>query len=995
MSDFPIRFEHPGWLLLLLLVPLAWWLARRAAGTLSPARRWISLSLRAIVIVLLAAALAEPSWVKRSDDLAVIVVADTSRSVPRDALADAESFLKAAADARERPEDRLALVTVAKRAEVAALPEASTVLSFGGHAGADEATNLAEGVRMALAIVPKDAAARIVLVSDGNETEERVAEAADLARANGVPIDVLPIRYRRDGEIVFEELRAPTRARIGQVVDLRMTLRSPRAASGRIVLRHDGRLVDLDPGSPGTSLPIALEAGVSTFLVPVMLDGAGAHRFEAIFEPDPDAADAVEENNRGAAVVFAGGEGRVLVLGEGAEGEAIEAALASRGLEVERRSVEQLAGAAAAIISGFDLVVLANLPRWAIDMETDRFLASYVHDLGGGLLMMGGDRSFGAGGWIDSETAKAIPVQMDPPQQRQLVRGVLGLILHSCEMAEANYWSEQVAISAIDALTPEDYVGIITFEWGVANECTWAFPLQPAGDKTRAVAAARRLNVGDMPDFGPAMELYLQGVRDLEAEGGVRFGQRHVIIISDGDAFPPSEALVQEYLDEDVTVTTVMVAGHGSAIDRTNMERLAEFTGGRFYEVTDPKALPEIFIKEAVVVSRSLIVEPEPFVPTFRSDAAGPIREARALPPLAGYVLTVPAEGLARVALDRRTNESDDPILAWWNHGTGRAVAFTSEQGGRWGGSWAAWPGAPGFWEEVVRWAMRPAAPRDVTISTRVEGEEAIVEVESFSESGEARGFLRAEGRIVKPDGSVAPLALRQAGPGRVSGRFPLEAFGAHLVSVAVPGPDGRAANVLGAVTVPYPREHLAQRDDEARLRAVAEKTGGRVLSVGDPRLTELFLRELVTVPIAPKRAWDLLVLVALGLFLLDVAVRRLGLEPGELLAPLGRLVGRRPTSGEASVAAWQRARSRAGVERGEPASAPPEERTKPRGPDLRPSTASSTPSAATADTGSAAAPAKREPSAEPPAEDDGRATSRLLRAKRRARGEETGGGDG
>ena len=992
MSDFPIRFEHPGWLLLLLLVPLAWWLARRAAGTLSSTRRWISLSLRAIVIVLLAAALAEPSWVRRSEDLAVIVVADTSRSVPPELLLDAESFLKAAADARERPEDRLALVTVAKRAEVAALPEASTVLSFGGHAGADEATNLAEGVRMALAIVPKDAAARIVLVSDGNETEERVAEAADLARANGVPIDVLPIRYRRDGEIVFEELRAPTRARIGQAVDLRMTLRSPRAATGRITLRHDGRLVDLDPASPGTSLPIALEAGVSTFLVPVMLDGAGAHRFEAIFEPDPDVADAVEENNRGAAVVFAGGEGRVLVLDEGDEGAAIESALASRGMEVERRSVEQLAGAAAATISGFDLVVLANLPRWAIDAATDRFLASYVHDLGGGLLMMGGDRSFGAGGWIDSETAKAIPVQMDPPQQRQLVRGVLGLIMHSCEMAEANYWSEQVAISAIDALTPEDYAGIITFEWGVANECTWAYPLQPVGDKTRAISAARRMNVGDMPDFGPAMELYLQGVRDLEAEGGVRFGQRHVIIISDGDAFPPSETLVQEYIDEDVTVTTVMVAGHGSAIDRTNMERLAEFTGGRFYEVLDPKALPEIFIKEAVVVSRSLIVEPEPFVPTFRSDAAGPIREARPLPPLAGYVLTVPAEGLARVALDRRTAESEDPILAWWNHGTGRAIAFTSDYGGRWGRAWAEWPGGSAFWEEVVRWAMRPAAPRDVTIATRVEGEEAIVEVESFSEAGEARGFLRAEGRVVKPDGTVATLPLRQAGPGRVSGRFPLEAFGAHLVSVAVPGPDGRAANVLGAVTVPYPREHLAQRDDEARLRAVAEKTGGRVLAIGDPRLAELFLRELVTVPIAPKRAWDLLVLIALGLFLLDVAVRRLGLEPAELLAPLGRLVGRKPAAADASVAAWQRARSRAGVERG--AETPPAAEPEPLKPRRGvPRTDTAAPESSVPPPASVAPTPTESPKPEAPAEDDGRATSRLLRAKRRARGEERGDG--
>ena len=291
-----------------------------------------------------------------------------------------------------------------------------------------------------------------------------------------------------------------------------------------------------------------------------------------------------------------------------------------------------------------------------------------------------------------------------------------------------------------------------------------------------------------------------------------------------------------------------------------------------------------------------------------------------------------------------------------------------------------------------MRWAMRPAAPRDVTIATRVEGEEAIVEVESFSEAGEARGFLRAEGRVVKPDGTVATLPLRQAGPGRVSGRFPLEAFGAHLVSVAVPGPDGRAANVLGAVTVPYPREHLAQRDDEARLRAVAEKTGGRVLAIGDPRLAELFLRELVTVPIAPKRAWDLLVLIALGLFLLDVAVRRLGLEPAELLAPLGRLVGRKPAAADASVAAWQRARSRAGVERG--AETPPAAEPEPLKPRRGvPRTDTAAPESSVPPPASVAPTPTESPKPEAPAEDDGRATSRLLRAKRRARGEERGDG--
>lgn len=351
MTLGPLRFEHPGWLLLLLLIPLAWWIARAGRGSLSRGRRTTSLVVRALVILALTAALAEPSVVHRSDDLAVIVVADASRSVPRDRLEEAERFVVAAAEARERPEDRLAVVTVAQAAEVAALPEAGTEPGFGGHAGADAGTNLAEGLRLALAIVPQDAAARILLVSDGNETDDRVLEAADLARANRVPVDVLPIRYRRDGEIVLEELRAPTRARVGQTVELRVSLRSGAAASGRLVLRHDDRLVDLDPSGPGTGLPLMLEPGVNTFLVPVSLDRSGAHRFEAVFEPDEGAPDVVAENNRGAAATFISGEGRVLILDVADDGAALEEVLRTAGIEVERRSPEVLGGRAATTIA--------------------------------------------------------------------------------------------------------------------------------------------------------------------------------------------------------------------------------------------------------------------------------------------------------------------------------------------------------------------------------------------------------------------------------------------------------------------------------------------------------------------------------------------------------------------------------------------------------------------------------------------------------------------
>lgn len=250
---------------------------------------------------------------------------------------------------------------------------------------------------------------------------------------------------------------------------------------------------------------------------------------------------------------------------------------------------------------------------------------------------------------------------------------------------------------------------------------------------------------------------------------------------------------------------------------------------------------------------------------------------------------------------------------------------------------------------------------------------------------------------MVSPDGTVSSLALRQSGPGRATGRFPLSSFGSYLVSVALPGEGGTRGTIQGAVTVPYAREFLAVRDNAALLRTVAERTGGRVIEMGDPRLANLFLREEMVVPLAPRRVWDLLVLVALGLFLFDVAVRRVSLEPSEVLAPFAWLAGRRAAPSEGAVEAWQRARarsSRAGAKaagdaavaaKGSPTSGGGRVRAAPTG-----SRAAANAGDAAASGEAPAAPAKPTPTIPPKEEPSGpeSPTSRLLRAKRRGRDE-------
>jgi hypothetical protein len=335
----------------------------------------------------------------------------------------------------------------------------------------------------------------------------------------------------------------------------------------------------------------------------------------------------------------------------------------------------------------------------------------------------------------------------------------------------------------------------------------------------------------------------------------IRAGQKHVIVISDGDPGAPPPELLNDFKAAKITITTVLLAGsgssslgHGGPEDHRKMQAIATKTGGRFYRVENPRKLPQIFIQEATVVSRSLIVEGD-FQPQVAPGAAGPLAGFDSLPPVRGYVLTVPREGLAQVPAIVKNKDGTDPFYSHWNYGLGRSIAFASDVSGRWGAAWTTWPRFGAFWEQSLRWVMRPAMPQDVSIATRVDGDRAFIEVETREQA--QNGFAaetRAEARLVTPDGRVMELPLRQVGPGRFTGEFDAQQAGAYLANVAFARAGSgdaaaRAGSVQAAISVPYPAEYRAIRDNAALLRSIAERTGGRVLRLTDAKTWELFDR--------------------------------------------------------------------------------------------------------------------------------------------------------
>lgn len=914
-----IGFERPHWL---LAVPvaclLALWIARGSIGAERGGRRTTSLALRCLVLTLVFLCLAEPDLRTRARDVSVVALVDVSDSIPAEAGRRAVGFLEDALRNRKGL-DRFGVLTVARDPLVQSLPSSSAPRAEYGYLGSTDATDLESGVRLARALLPPDTGGRIVLVTDGNQSKGEIREAARSLSRAGVPIDVVPVEYDRSGLARIESLTVPPWAREGDTITARVHLSAGRPVTGKLRILLNDQPLDLDPDSASSSTPITLGGGDQVFTVPIKLPDGPVHQLYAVFEPD-DVKEAMPQMLSARAAVFTSDRARVLVL---SDSEPASAPFA-KAIRSENTRVDVLpASEAPTTLSGwaaYDAVVLFNQPSYAMSLQQQEDLVRYVNDTGGGLLMIGGPDAFGAGGWIGSPLAEALPIRLDPPQKRQMPMGALAIIIDRSGSMSAEVQgtgmaqqaiANEAAVLAVRGLSRLDQITIVAFN----EQPEIIVPLSSCTDAEGIARRIRSIGAGGGTNLFPAIDEAAAQLAKSPA------GAKHIIILTDGQtAGEPADGIgrAANLKKAGITVSTVAI---GDASNGGLLERIAKTAGGRSYTVRSENSwavLPQIFVKEAQTVRRSLIWEGQGFSPKpeYTGDSLRGL--AFPLPAVTGYVVSADRPGLATVGL---RGPEGDPILAQWQYGLGRAMTFASDAASRWNANWLAWSGFKPFWEQQIKWVARPSGSANARVAVEQQDGKSRVLVDLFDASGDRVDFATMRGRIAHPRGSAEAshdLQFRQVGPGRYVADAPADTEGLHLVSARYEAIDGKGAKLAGSIRAAIERRASAELarpiPDHALLKDVALTTGGRSLDLGATGL-DLWSREGVSMPEAVKPIWSHLALALAALFLLDVAVRRVWVDTDRFAKVVRSVIGRAPEVSSAALSTLAQTKARASAQ--------------------------------------------------------------------------------
>eukprot|EP00913_Durusdinium_trenchii_P022811 g21415.t1 len=828
------------------LLPIPLWLGLRGWARTATATHW----LRLVVVVFLLLCLGGPKFNVGGKGLDIVLVIDRSRSLPKEApenIKELQQFL----DEHRKPGDRIGLISFGREAHIEQLLSEHRYGGSSPQVVSPEGSDLNDAILKALSLTNPDRPARILVLGDGESNGPNPLTAARRAREDGVPIDYRLFERARAGDVAVKSLDVPKDIYPNEPFFFSVSIHSDGEATGKVTLYSEGMVNGKRERRKVAEVTRRFRSGNNRVPLGHVLKNVGSFQYHVEVDVDGDPLPA---NNIGTGVVRVKGAPRLLLLvrDDNAKTGRLARLLTDKnsGLTVDVR-VARNQPLTKDQLDKYRGIILENVPADHLGFLKMSRIAQFVTDRGLGLMLTGGENSFGTGGYFKSPLDRILPVSMEMREDDRKAQVAIAVVLDRSgsmsamvggrtKMELANLGTAE----CVNLLTKNDKIAVISVD-------TSPHVNQGLTDVTDQRAISSRIHRITVGGGGIFVDVGLEAARiELEKARGVQ--TRHVILFSDASDTEisrkirgPDRASRQELFFRQVRALkasgiTVSVIGLGERTDvhAALLTRIAEIGGGNVMFASDARDLPRLFAQDTINVARNTFIrktdeQPEG-IPGQRT--RGPHLVGRLgntpFPNVDGYNLSYLRKE-AQVAVVSK-DKYLAPWSAFWNRGLGRASAITFEVGGEFTGNFARWQSSKGFLLTHARWLLGGDDPRSMYVQLDRDGQDGVVTVElDDPKPGEAAPtpkFLRVipPGREV---GEVRKTEFVWIDRNLLQARFRMDGEGVFYTTIVT----GESSSFPGpSIALPYspeffPRDGLPTGRET--LAEMARLSGGRELT--------------------------------------------------------------------------------------------------------------------------------------------------------------------
>lgn len=841
----------PLFLILLLVIPIFILILRSTHVVASKWRKWTTFFLRCGVLLCAILALANLQGSRKDQRLAIVFLIDTSDSIAPSELENTIEQIESIIYGLEST-DQIAVIGFASKPTVLKkLVKVSDYekLQLGQLHTSDgsNGTNILTGINRSLEVLPENYHRRIVLFSDGihNIDNQMILDYIPLFSSSDVEIMTIPLHSIRDSVRVVE-LLLPEKVRKGEYFDIRVAIESDGS-----LLEVTAGLYHNDQFLMDTQIPLKVGKTVFSF--------QSQQLFEEIihnYQVKLDISDEILENNQAYGVVQIEDRPNVLYVEDDMEESTnFKTVIEENGLSVDVVTADQIPMDLVSL-QFYDILLLSNTPIDVLSIDQLNNFEIFVRDLGHGLIVIGGDRAYGPGGYTGTKLEEILPVEMTPKEKKESVAIVFAV---DTSGSMANFVGSQkkieLAIEAIRAgirnMDTVDQAAVVGFDVELRNISPLTTNhielseivgrLKPTGGTTKLAAV-----IAQSKDY-------------LESSPAER---KHIILLSDGKSIEHSNDILKKAMDcsdVGIGITTIAI---GDAV-RDLLENIANSGDGQYVYVDNIHELPQVLM-DAVRDTQNYIIQEE-FQPVITNTQSPFFDGISTIPILHGYVSTA-EKPLAQLYI---TSHENEPILVGWNYGFGKSVAWTSDVKSAWSKNWIQWSNFGKFWGQVINSTLPSTdvnAEYDLIVSHRDGIGEVMIETTSISD----KSFSV---QVAGPNQKNQVVEMEQVNSKQLQGEFQMTDVGSYIVT----GKKEDSDDIISeSITMSYPVEYADFSTNTSLLKVLSKETGG----IFEPTISQITAPSGVPVETV-KPFYIGLMIIAVIMFTLEMILRRFSIASG------------------------------------------------------------------------------------------------------------------